>query len=125
MEESKLLFTKTHEWIEAEGEVRHCGISAHAQEMLGDIVYVELPEVGRKVKQGEEFVVVESPKAAADVYAPVSGEVVEVNGALDAEPDLVNKGPYTDGWLVKIKPGDPAEAQELLTADAYKEQIEE
>ncbi len=125
MDESKLLFTKSHEWIEPEGEARRCGISAHAQEMLGDIVFVELPEAGRKVSKGEEFIIVESPKAAADVYAPLSGEVVEVNEALEGDPALINKDPYGEGWLVKIKPDGTSGTDDLMDARAYKDSLEE
>lgn len=125
MNEQDLRFTKTHEWLEPEGEVRRCGISDHAQRMLGDIVFVELPEAGQRFKQGDEMIVVESPKAAADVYAPVSGEIVEVNAALEGEPELVNRAPYGDGWLVRIKPDNPDDVAALMDADAYNKEVEE
>lgn len=120
MSHEKLLYTDSHEWIEPDGAVRRMGISDHAQHLLGDIVYTDLPKVGRKVRKGDPFVVVESPKAAADVYAPVAGEVVEVNSALEAEPSTINKEPYGGGWLVKLRIDDPSEAAELLTHDAYQ-----
>ena len=114
-----LLFTESHEWIEPAGEVRTVGITDHAQHLLGDIVYTELPKVGEKVKKGESMLVVESPKAAAEVYAPMSGEVVEVNAALEAESNLVNASPYGNGWLVRLRVSDPAEAGSLLAWSKY------
>jgi glycine cleavage system H protein len=119
MAHEALLFTESHEWIEPAGEVRTVGITDHAQHLLGDIVYTELPKVGRKVKKGESMLVVESPKAAAEVYAPMSGEVVEVNAALEAESNLVNASPYGDGWLVRLRVSDPAEADTLLPWSKY------
>jgi glycine cleavage system H protein len=118
------LYTDSHEWIEPQGDARRMGITDHAQHLLGDIVFVELPEVGRKVKKGEEFIVVESPKAAAEVYAPVSGEVVEVNNALEGEPTNINTSPYGDGWIVKIKPSNPAELDSLMSLQKYQEVTE-
>lgn len=120
---ANLRFAESHEWaqLEADGTVR-VGISDHAQDALGDLVYVELPEVGQSLDKGGEAGVVESVKAASDVYAPISGEVVAVNEALADEPELVNKSPYGDGWLYRIQPSDKAELDELLDADAYEAQ---
>lgn len=120
---ANLRFAESHEWalLDSDGTVL-VGISDHAQDALGDLVYVELPEVGQSLEKGGEAGVVESVKAASDVYAPVSGEVVEVNEALADEPELVNKSPYGDGWLYRIQPSDKAELDELLDADAYEAQ---
>ena len=96
------------------------GISDHAQSALGDLVFVETPDVGRQLKTGEAFAVVESVKAASDVYSPVSGEVLAVNEALGATPELINQSPYSEGWLMKIRPGDAAEVSALLDAAAYQ-----
>jgi glycine cleavage system H protein len=126
MEPSTLLFTESHEWIEAGGDVLRMGISDHAQHLLGDIVFVDLPKVGKTVGAGDEILVVESPKAAASVYAPVSGEIVEVNENLDGSPDTINQSPYGDGWIVKIRPSSlDADKANLMTHDAYLKKIEE
>jgi len=119
----QFFFTQSHEWVEPEGEVRRVGITDHAQHLLGDIVFTELPKVGQQVKMGESMLVVESPKAAADVYAPLSGQIVEVNSALEADPATINRSPYEDGWLVKIKPSMPAEANSLLDHANYQKLI--
>ncbi|WP_126993461.1 glycine cleavage system protein GcvH [Thermosipho globiformans] len=111
-------FTKTHEWVDENGYV---GISSHAQEELGDIVYVDLPEVGKEVKKGDVLLSIESVKAASDVYAPVSGKIVEVNSELDAKPELVNEDAEGQGWLVKIEISNPSELDELMTEEEYKE----
>ncbi len=124
MDHKTLLYTKNHEWIQPEGDVLAVGITDHAQHQLGDIVFVDAPEVGRTLSAGDDFVVVESPKAAADVYAPVSGEIVEVNEDLSAEPGKVNQEPYGGGWLVKIKPSNPEELKELLSWDDYLKLVE-
>jgi glycine cleavage system H protein len=113
-------YTKDHEWVRVEGEIATTGISDHAQEQLGDIVFVDLPELGRQVSQGDAMAVVESVKAASDVYAPISGEVVEVNAALNDDPALVNSGAESAGWFCKLRVGDPAELEALLDADAYR-----
>jgi glycine cleavage system H protein len=116
-------FTKDHEWIRAEGGVGTVGISNHAQEQLGDIVYVELPEVGRKVAKGEAVAVVESVKAASDVYAPAAGEVVEVNAALagdEGKPGLVNEDAEGQAWFFKIRIADAAELDQLMDRAAYE-----
>lgn len=117
----QLRYTKSHEWARAESDgTITVGITDHAQDLLGDMVYVELPEVGRKLTAGKECAVVESVKAASDVYAPIGGEVVAVNSALESGPDNVNKGPYTDGWLFRVKPSDQGEWSKLLDAAGYE-----
>jgi len=118
---TELKYLDSHEWVrvEADGTVT-VGISDHAQSALGDLVFVEVPEVGRKLKAGDSFAVVESVKAASDVYSPVSGEVTAVNAALSAAPELINSSPYGDGWLMKLRPSDKAELTKLLDATAYK-----
>ena len=113
-------FTKDHEWVELDGDVATVGITAFAAEQLGDVVFVEVPEVGKAVKAGDPFAVVESVKAASDVYAPVSGEVVEANGELSDSPDTVNAQPEGGGWFAKVKVSDPAEYQALMDRDAYE-----
>lgn len=123
---SELRFAESHEWVERleDGLVR-IGISDHAQEQLGDLVFIELPEEGSEVTRGEACAVVESVKAASDVYAPVSGEVVAVNDALADAPETVNNDPYGDGWLFTVRPSDEGDLDELMDADAYAEHIEE
>ena len=120
-----LKFLKSHEWarVEDNGLIR-VGISDHAQEALGDLVYVELPEVGAQVQAGNSVATVESVKAASDIYAPVSGEIVEVNESLADKPETINEDAYGDGWLFVVKASDRGELDELLDADAYGEQIE-
>jgi glycine cleavage system H protein len=111
-------YTKTHEWIDTEtGKV---GVSNYAQEQLGDIVYVELPAVGKEVKKGERIASLESVKAAGDVYAPVSGKIVAVNEKVNATPELINQDPEGEGWIVQIEISNPAELDELLTENEYK-----
>jgi glycine cleavage system H protein len=114
-------FTKDHEWVRLEGDVAVCGITDYAQVQLGDVVFVEVPAVGRVVVKGGDAAVVESVKAASDVYAPVSGEVVEANEALAADPSLVNNTPETDGWFFKLKLSNPSELDALMDEAAYKE----
>ena len=116
----ELRYRETHEWVRVEDGVAVVGITDYAQEELGDVVYVELPEIGRKVAAGEAVAVIESVKTASDIYAPVSGEIVAVNEALAEHPEKVNEDPYGEGWLFKIKPKDPAELEALLDAEAYK-----
>jgi glycine cleavage system H protein len=116
---SDLRYTKEHEWARRDGELVVVGITAHAVEQLGDITLVELPRPGTAVKRGEAFGSVESVKSVSDLYAPVSGKVVAVNDALKDSPELVNNEPYGAGWMLEIEAGDPAEVDELLTADAY------
>lgn len=112
-------YTESHEWIRVQNDVGTVGITDHAQKELGDIVYVELPKVGKSVKAGEEAVVLESTKAAADVYAPVSGTIIEVNKAVSDASELVNKSPERDGWLFKLKIGNPSELNTLMDSAAY------
>ncbi len=114
-------YTEDHEWVKAEGDVFVIGISAHAAEQLGDVVFVELPEAGKSFAKGDEMAVVESVKAASDVYAPISGEVVEVNAAIVDDPSQVNADPAGAAWFVKIKPSKPAELDALMDEAAYKE----
>jgi glycine cleavage system H protein len=117
-----LRYAKTHEWARREEDgTMTVGITDHAQEMLGDLVYVELPETGRTVSAEEEIGVVESVKAASDIYSPISGEVTEVNEALTDSPELINGDPYGEGWLMRIKPDDEREWESLLDAEAYQE----
>ena len=112
-------FTKDHEWVVLDGDVATVGITAHAAEQLGDVVFVETPEVGRQVKAGDAFAVVESVKAASDVYAPVSGEVIEANPALGEAPETVNAEAEAGGWFAKLKVADPAEYESLMDKAAY------
>jgi len=118
-----LKYTKEHEWVRIEGDTATFGISDHAQEALGDIVFVELPEIGRTIDAGEAYAVVESVKAVSDVYAPVTGEIIEVNEALEGEPEKVNTDPYGSGWIAKVKIGDGQ--AELLNDDEYATFLEE
>ena len=113
-------YTEDHEWVEVDGENGVIGISDYAQEQLGDVVFVELPSVGKVLDQRDEAAVVESVKAAAEVYAPVSGAIVEVNAALDADPSLVNASATDKGWFVKIRLSDASELDGLMDEDAYK-----
>jgi glycine cleavage system H protein len=118
-----LKFTKDHEWLRLDGEVATVGITNFAQEKLGDMVFVELPNVGAKLKKGDAAAVVESVKAASDVYAPVSGEVIEVNAKVSNEPALVNSAPTGEGWLFKLKIADATELGALLDEQAYNATI--
>lgn len=119
---AELLYRESHEWVRDEGNgVVVVGISDHAQAALGDMVYVELPEPGMSYEQGDACAVVESVKAASDAYAPVSGEVIEVNNALEDSPELVNNDPYGDGWLFMVQMSNPDELDGLLSAEAYAE----
>jgi len=121
-----LLYTKDHEWLrqEADGSVT-VGITEHAATALGDLVYVELPEVGQDCEAGGEMAVVESVKAASDVYAPVGGEVVAVNSELEDSPELVNQDPYGEGWLIRLAPAAPSELDNLMDGDAYEAMVAE
>lgn len=117
-------YTKEHEWAKNDGgNTVTMGITDHAQELLTDVVYVELPAVGRKVKKMQPFAVVESVKSVSDIFAPVSGEVLEVNQALEATPELINKDAFGEGWIAKIKMDDPSELDSLMTAEGYEEHI--
>ncbi len=118
---SDLLYTSTHEWVRIEGDIATIGITDHAQSELGDIVFVELPNPGRVLQVGDTFGSVESVKTVSDVYAPVPGEVTEVNGALGAQSELLNSDPFGAGWLIKIRVSSPVEG--LLDADAYSASI--
>ena len=118
-----LKYAKSHEWVRVEGETATVGITDHAQHELTDVVFVELPEVGRKVKAGEACAVVESVKTASDIYAPVSGEVIEVNKPVVDDPALVNREPFTGGWFLKVKLANAGELNALLTPESYKAQI--
>ncbi len=115
-----LKFSEDHEWISLDGDVGTIGITEHAQEQLGDIVYVELPDIGRTLSKGDDAGVVESVKAASEIYAPVSGEIVEVNDALSETPGLANEDPQGVGWFFKIKLSDPSELDSLMDEAAYK-----
>lgn len=121
---SETRYTKDHEWIRVDGEEGLMGITSYAAEQLGDVVFVELPEVGKSFKQGDEMAVVESVKAASEVYAPVSGEIVAVNDALEDEPGKVNEAPDSEGWFVKIKVADKGELETLMDDDAYKAHVD-
>ena len=116
-------FTKDHEWVRVEGDTGTIGISEYAQGQLGDVVFVELPEIGRTVAQGDELAVVESVKAASEVYAPVSGEVVEANEALNDDPSLVNSGAEGDGWFARVRLSDTSELEGLMDEAAYKDYV--
>ena len=116
-------FTREHEWIRVEGDTATIGISNHAQEQLGDIVFAEVPETGRRVSKGQEAAVVESVKAASDVYAPVTGEVVEGNQAVADDPSLVNSDPEGQGWFFKLKLDNPGELDGLMDEGAYREWV--
>jgi len=122
---SALRYTRDHEWVRIDGDLAVVGISDYAQSQLGDVVYVELPEIGRLVEQGKEAAVVESVKAASEVYAPVSGEVVEVNEALAADPARVNADPTGEGWFIKLRLDDPKQLDTLMDEEAYKRFVEE
>jgi len=113
-------FTKEHEWVELDGDVATVGITAYAAEQLGDVVFVEVPEVGKTLKAGDAFAVVESVKAASDVYSPVSGEVVEANAGLSDAPETVNAAPEAGGWFAKVRVTDPAEVEKLMDRPAYE-----
>ncbi len=122
---SGLKYSKSHEWVEDQGDGSvKVGITDHAQGLLGDMVFVEVPEDGAAVNQGEECAVVESVKAASDVYSPVTGEVVEVNETLGDTPELINQDPYGEGWIMRIQLSNPAELEELMDADDYGAMIE-
>jgi len=114
-------FTENHEWARPEDNDVRVGISDYAQDQLGDIVFVELPQVGSTYDKGQEFGTVESVKAVAELYMPIGGEVLATNTALEDSPELVNKNPYTDGWMIRIKPSDPAELDTLMAKGAYLE----
>lgn len=118
---SDRLYTKDHEWVDVDGDIATIGISEHAQEQLGDVVFVDLPKVGKAVSQDEEAAVVESVKAASEVYAPISGEVVEINETLTEDPAQVNADPYGAGWFMRIRIDEPDELEGLMDEQAYQE----
>ncbi|MFP8817556.1 glycine cleavage system protein GcvH [Acinetobacter johnsonii] len=117
---SELKYASTHEWVRIEGDLVVTGISDHAQDALGDLVYVETPEVGQQITAGEQAGVVESVKTASDIHAPVSGTVVEINANLEDDPDFVNDDPYGKGWIYKIKPDNITDVEQLLSSTAYE-----
>ena len=114
-----LRYTKEHEWVRVEGDLATIGVTQYAADQLGDVVFVDLPEAGRSVEQFGTFGVVESVKAVSDLFAPLSGDVVEANAALATQPELVNREPYGGGWMLKVRAADPAQVDELLDAGAY------
>jgi len=120
-----LKYHKEHDWARIEGDVATLGVTDYAQESLGDIVYIELPEVGAEVSAGASYAEIESVKAVSDVFAPVSGTVIEANEEVVDAPELINESPYEDGWLIKIKLSDPSEADDLMSADEYEEMLAE
>ena len=123
--EKNLKFLDSHEWARDDDGVVTVGISNHAQELLGDIVYVELPQIGSSVSQKDGVAIVESVKAASDVYSPLTGEIVEINEKLSDNPEIINSSPYEDGWFFKVKPQNIDELEEMLDSDAYKKLSEE
>lgn len=116
----ELKYSKEHEWVRVDGNIAEIGITSHAQEQLGDVVYVELPEAGSQVAQFETCGTIESVKTVSDLYSPLSGEVVAINEELDDTPELINNEPYGSGWILKINMQDPVELEKLLSADAYQ-----
>ena len=116
-------YSKDHEWAAIQGDIVTVGINDYAQDQLGEVVFVEMPQVGDKFDKGEEFGTVESVKAVSEIYCPVSGEVVEINEALEDAPELVNNDPYKEGWIMKIKPDNPSEMDDLLDKAAYLEML--
>jgi glycine cleavage system H protein len=118
-----LKYSKEHEWVATEESVATIGITDHAQDQLGEIVFIELPAVGEKVSKDDPFGVVESVKAVSDIYAPVSGTVIEVNEDLPESPEVVNEDPYGDGWLIKVKMNDPSDLEDLMDGEEYSELV--
>ena len=121
---SEKKYTKEHEWVEVEGDTATVGITNHAQESLGDIVFIDLPTVGKEVKSNEELCVIESVKAASDIYAPIDGEVVEINNNLNDDASIVNQDPEKDGWIFKMKMADPNQYNNLMTLEEYLASLE-
>ena len=117
-------YTKEHEWVEVDGDTATVGITNHAQESLGDIVFIDLPTVGKEVKSNEELCVIESVKAASDIYAPIDGEVIEINNSLSDDASIVNQDPEKDGWIFKMKIADPSQYNNLMTLDEYLASLE-
>jgi glycine cleavage system H protein len=120
---SGLLYSKEHEWVKLDGDVATVGITDYAQSSLGDIVYVELPRVGAELNQFGSIGVIESVKAVSDIFTPVGGDVVETNGAVDADPSLVNRDPFGEGWLFRVKLGDVTQTSELMSPDQYEQLV--
>lgn len=120
-----LKYTKEHEWLKVEGNIATVGITDYAQDSLGDVVYVELPQEGGSVTKNEPFGVVESVKAVSDLYSPVSGSVSEVNDAIIDSPEAINEDPYGDAWMIKVEIANPGELDDLMTADEYQKYVEE
>lgn len=118
------LYTKEHEWVSMEDNVATIGITDYAQESLGDITFVELPDVGQEVEQFEEFAAIESVKAANDIYSPITGKVIEVNNRLESDPGLINRSAYEKGWIAKVRISDPEEASNLMTSEEYLKFLE-
>ena len=121
---SEKKYTKEHEWVEVEGDTATVGITNHAQESLGDIVFIDLPTVGKEAKSNEELCVIESVKAASDIYAPIDGEVIEINNNLNDDASIVNQDPEKDGWIFKMKIADPSQYNNLMTLDEYLASLE-
>ena len=119
-----LYYTKEHEWVKIEGDVAKMGISDHAQSSLGDITFIELPEKGKKLEQSKQCATIESVKAASDIYAPLSGEVVDVNETVKTKPEIINQSPYEKGWFITIKISSEKEKENLLDSQAYKKHLE-
>ena len=122
---NNLFFAESHEWIRVDGDEAYIGISDYAQKELGDIVYVELPEVGAKVTAGESFGTIEAVKAVEDLNSPASGEIIEVNTELEDHPEMINQSPLDEGWIIKIKISDVSELEELLDEESYNKMVEE
>ena len=120
----ELHYTKEHEWVEVDGDTATVGITNHAQESLGDIVFIDLPTVGKEVKSNEELCVIESVKAASDIYAPIDGEVIEINNNLNNDASIVNQDPEKDGWIFKMKIADPNQYNNLMSLDEYLASLE-
>ena len=120
---TNLKYASSHEWVNVEGDTAIIGISDHAQDELTELVFIELPEIGRELTAGDPCAVVESVKTASDIYAPLSGEIIDTNDALDTEPGTVNDDPYGDGWFFKIRLTNPKELDDLLSPDDYAEQV--
>ena len=122
---NELKYSKSHEWVRVDGDIATIGITDHAQEELGDVVYIELPTPGRVLSHDDIFGTVESVKAVSELYSPLSGEVIEINDALTGSEVLLNESPYESGWMIKVRVKTPGELEELLTADGYKSEIGE
>jgi len=121
---AELKYSKDHEWVKLEGDVAVIGITEHAQEELGDVVFVEMPSIGDTLTQQQEFGVVESVKTVSNLYSPVSGEITAVNESLEDDPELINKDPYGEGWIIKVQATDTSELDKLMSAEEYAKEIE-